>query len=168
MNEVSPNKPVVCLGVIVADLVGNPVPTFPGRAGMVVVDDMRLFPGGGMSNTGTALARLGIPVSVIGRLGQDILGDFLETSLDDEGVNTQWIARDPLRSTSATMVLVDPDGERRFIHYIGANGALTVADVCSKAIKGASIFHVAYAFVLPGLDGDPMKQLLQKVQESKP
>ena len=160
------NKPVVCLGVIVADLIANPVQAMPDRAGMIVVDDMRLFPGGGVPNTGTALARLGVPVSAVGRIGEDSLGDFLMNALESEEINTRWIERDRDRKTSATMILVDPDGERRFVHYIGANGNLRVNNIDPEVIVNASILHIAYAFVLPGLDGDPMTEILRKAKDS--
>ncbi len=160
------NKPVVCLGVIVADLVANPVPAMPDRAGMIVVDDMRLFPGGGVPNTGTALARLGVPVSVVGRIGDDNLGDYLKDALESEEIDTRWIKRDRNRKTSATMVIVDPDGERRFIHYIGANGNVRLDDIDADVIENASILHIAYAYVLPGLDGDPMTEILRNAKES--
>ena len=160
------NKPVACLGVIVADLVANPVRAMPERAGMIVVDDMRLFPGGGASNTGTALARLGVPVSVVGRIGDDSLGDFLKDALESEEIDTRWIKRDCSRKTSATMVMVDPDGERRFVHYIGANGNVRLNDIDPEVIENASILHIAYAFVLPGLDGDPMTKILREAKES--
>ena len=160
------NKPVVCLGVIVADLIANPVPAMPERAGMIVVDDMRLFAGGGVPNTATALARLGVPVSAVGRIGEDSLGDYLLNALENEEIGTHWIKRDRRQATSATMIMVDPDGERRFIHYIGANGNLRLNDIDSELIKNASILHIAYAFVLPGLDGDPMTKILREAKES--
>ena len=33
------------------------------------------------------------------------------------------------------MVMVDPDGERRFVHYIGANAKLTIADVSMQLVR---------------------------------
>jgi sugar/nucleoside kinase (ribokinase family) len=130
------------------------------------VDDMRLFAGGGVPNTATALARLGVPVSAVGRIGEDSLGDYLLNALENEEIGIRWIKRDSRQTTSTTMIMVDPDGERRFIHYIGANGNLRLNDIDSELIKNASILHIAYAFVLPGLDGDPMTKILREAKES--
>jgi sugar/nucleoside kinase (ribokinase family) len=62
------------------------------------------------------------------------------------------------------MVMVDPDGERRFVHYIGANARLKLEDVDLDLVESASILHVAGALVLPGLDGAPTATLLQRAR----
>jgi sugar/nucleoside kinase (ribokinase family) len=62
------------------------------------------------------------------------------------------------------MVMVEPDGERRFVHYIGANARLTLADVDMAMITSASILHVAGSLVLPGIDGEPTATLLQQAR----
>jgi sugar/nucleoside kinase (ribokinase family) len=62
------------------------------------------------------------------------------------------------------MVLVDPDGERRFVHYIGANARLTLADVDPTMIEAASIFYIGGSLVLPGIDGEPTAELLSQAR----
>jgi sugar/nucleoside kinase (ribokinase family) len=148
------------LGVLVADLIGGPVESLPDSGGIVLVDDMGLHSGGGAVNTSSALAKLGLDVEIIGMVGSDPLGDFLIDSLKRRGIRTQGVSRNPALNTSATMVIVDPDGERRFIHYFGANAGLTKSDVNLDMIKSASILHVASAFVIPGLDGQPLAEIL--------
>lgn len=59
-------RPVICLGILVADLVGRPVRVMPESGWLVPVDEMSLHTGGRAVNTATALARLGLPVEVIG------------------------------------------------------------------------------------------------------
>jgi sugar/nucleoside kinase (ribokinase family) len=75
------NKPIVCLGIMVADVVGRPLRGLPERGRLVLVDEMELHTGGCAVNTGTALARLGLPVEVVGRIGTDPFGDFILTGL---------------------------------------------------------------------------------------
>jgi sugar/nucleoside kinase (ribokinase family) len=60
------------------------------------------------------------------------------------------------------MVMVDPDGERRFVHYMGANARLTLEDIDLEMIRTATILHVGGALVLPGIDGDPTAWLLKE------
>ena len=156
--------PVVCLGIVVADVVGRPLRTLPGPGRLVLVDEMSLHTGGCAVNTAIGLARLGVPVQVIGKIGLDPFGDFLLRQLDGQSVGTRGVSRDPEIGTSATMVMVDPDGERRFVHYMGANARLTLDDVDWGIIESASILHVAGALVLPGIDGQPTAELLQRAQ----
>jgi sugar/nucleoside kinase (ribokinase family) len=161
MNE---GSPIVCLGIMVADVVGRPLRALPGSGRLVLVDEMSLHTGGCAVNTATGLAWLGLPVHVIGKVGRDPFGDFLLRELDARGVGTRGVSRDPQVGTSATMVMVDPDGERRFVHYIGANARLTLDDVELDMVERASILHVAGSLVLPGIDGQPTAELLRQAQ----
>jgi sugar/nucleoside kinase (ribokinase family) len=158
------NKPIVCLGIMVADVVGRPLRALPGPGRLVLVEEMELHTGGCAVNTATALARLGTPVEVIGKVGSDPFGDFILHQLADRGIGARGVLRDSEVGTSATMVMVDPDGERRFVHYLGANARLTLGDVDFAMIEDATIFHVAGALVLPGIDGEPSAELLRRAQ----
>jgi sugar/nucleoside kinase (ribokinase family) len=160
------NKPIVCLGIMVADVVGRPLRSLPDRGRLVLVDEMELHTGGCAVNTATALARLGLPVEVIGRIGTDPFGDFVLRQLHERGIETRGVTRDPEVNTSATMVMVDPDGERRFVHYLGANACLRLDDVDFGMIEEASILHIAGALVLPGIDGEPTAQLLERAHSA--
>jgi sugar/nucleoside kinase (ribokinase family) len=59
-------KPVVCLGILVADLFGRPVLSIPATGRLVLVDEMCLHTGGCACNSATALARLDVPIELIG------------------------------------------------------------------------------------------------------
>lgn len=147
---------------MVADVVGRPLRSIPEPGRLVLVDEMGLYTGGCAINTATALARLGLPVQVIGKVGNDPLGRFLLDTLVERGIGTRGVKRDPHMGTSATMVMVQPEGERRFVHFIGANAHLTQEDVDFQMIAEASILHVAGSLVLPGLDGKPTADLLKR------
>lgn len=155
-------KPIICLGIMVADVVGRPLKALPDRGRLVLVDEMSLHTGGCAINTATALSGLGLPVEVIGKIGLDAFGDFLLRELESRGIGVRGVSRCAELGTSATMVMVDPDGERRFVHCIGANARLTLDDVDLDLIADASILHVAGALVLPGIDGEPTAELLRK------
>ena len=154
-------KPIVCLGILVADIVARPLNALPNRGQLVLVDEMGLHTGGCAANSASALARLSLPVETIGKVGSDLVGDFVLNAMQERGVGTRGVRRDPLVGTSLTIVLVDPDGERRFVHYLGANAHLTLQDIDLKIIEGASILHIGGALVLPGIDGEPMVELLR-------
>ena len=156
--------PIVCLGIMVADVVGRPVREIPAPGRLVLVDEMGLHTGGCAINAATALARLGLPVDVVGKIGQDPFGDFLLQVLGERGIGATGVRRDPQVGTAVTMVLVEPDGERRFVHYIGANARLTLEDLDLSRIENASVLHVAGSLVMPGIDGQPTAQLLKKAR----
>lgn len=156
---------VVCLGIMVADAVAKPVMEMPERGKLVLVDDLQLQSGGCATNTGNALGKLGIDTAIIGKVGQDGFGDFLINTVHSFGVKTQGIKRDSSVNTSATLVMVAEDGERSFIHYIGANARLREEDVDFSLIKGAKILHVAGALLMPGFDGQPSARIMKRAKE---
>jgi sugar/nucleoside kinase (ribokinase family) len=159
-------KPIVCLGILVADVVGRPLRSIPDPGRLVLVDEMQLHTGGCAVNSASALARLGVPAEVIGKVGDDPFGDFLIHTLQARGIGAQGVQRDRQAGTSVTMVMVDPEGERRFVHYIGANARLTLEDVDLDQIRSASILHVAGTLVLPGIDGEPTAWLLAEARKT--
>jgi sugar/nucleoside kinase (ribokinase family) len=151
---------------MVADVVGRPLRVLPDRGRLVLVDEMELHTGGCAVNTATALARLGLPVEVIGRIGIDPFGDYILGQLQERGVGVRGVSRDSEVNTSATMVMVDPDGERRFVHYLGANACLRLDNIDYDMVEEASILHIAGALVLPGIDGQPAAQLLERAHSA--
>jgi sugar/nucleoside kinase (ribokinase family) len=156
---------VTCLGILVADVVGKPVDQVPERGKLVLVDTMELHTGGCASNTGTSLAKIGIDTAIMGKVGDDGFGDFMIKELGKWGADCSGIVRDKVAKTSATMVLVHGDGERSFIHYIGANATLTEDDVNFDVIKSSKVLHVAGTFLMPAFDGEPTARVLKKAQE---
>jgi sugar/nucleoside kinase (ribokinase family) len=158
-------KPIVCLGILVADVVGRPMHAVPEPGRLVLVDEMGLHTGGCAVNAASALAKLGLPVEVIGKVGADPFGDFVVGAMRERGIGTQGVKRDHEIGTSATMVMVDPDGERRFVHYIGANARLTKEDVEMQLVSEATILHIGGSLVLPGIDGEPTADLLRQARD---
>ena len=155
---------VVCLGILVADVVGKPIESFPPRGTLASVERMELHAGGCAANTGISLARLGVPTAVLGKVGADGFGDFLRDTLEKNGVDTQGVVADPVVSTSATMVAVHTDGERTFLHHTGANAAYSASDVDWPVVEAASILHVAGPFLMERFIGEDCAAVLRQAK----
>jgi sugar/nucleoside kinase (ribokinase family) len=156
---------VVCLGQFTADVVVSHVGSLPEKGKAIFVDDITLNNGGCACNTAVALGKLGIDTAVIGKVGCDTFGDYLIKVMNDAGLDTSGIVLDNSVKTSTTAVLVSSDGERSFLHYYGGNAKMSEDDVNYDIIKTAKILHVAAAFLVPGLDGEPMARVLKKAQQ---
>lgn len=156
---------VLCLGIMVADVVARPVRELPARGRLVLADQMELHSGGCAVNTAIALAKLGLSAGVMGKVGQDGFGDFILRELERYGLEVSGVKRTPEANTSATMVLVEPDGERRFIHCLGANAELVEEDLNWRLIEGSRILHIAGSLVMPGIDGLPTADILRRAHE---
>ncbi|MDO8585906.1 MAG: sugar kinase [Armatimonadota bacterium] len=155
---------VVCLGILVADVVGKPVDKWPGRGELELVDRMELHTGGCAANTGIALAKIGVDVAVIGKVGNDGFGDFMISRLKSHGIDPSGVVRSDRSNTSATMVMVHSDGERSFLHYFGANRDLVEDDVDMDLVAKSRILHVAGSFLMPNIDGQPTANILKKAK----
>lgn len=146
---------VICLGILVADVIARPLDAEPPRGSLVVLDEIGLHGGGCALNTASVLVALGHEAGVVGKVGEDPLGDFVLRLLDERVVRRAGVVRDASVPTSATVVLVSADGERTFLHVPGANGALGVEELDEDTLYGCRWLHLAGALVMEGLDGEP-------------
>ncbi len=134
---------IVCLGQFTADVVATAVDSLPEKGKALLVEDTSLHNGGCACNTAVALGKLGTDTAVIGKVGRDALGDYLIGVMDEAGLDTAGMVRDPSVATSATAVMVHSDGERSFLHYPGGNAVFSEDDVDYAVIEHAEILHVA-------------------------
>jgi sugar/nucleoside kinase (ribokinase family) len=137
-----------------------------GPGDLTEIGPLALVPGGCVANTGGDLAALGAPVTVVGDIGEDALGDVLVRALAERGLRTDRIQRVAGESTSYTIVLEPPGRERTFWHHVGANAAF---DGSAVALDGAGLLHIGYPSLLPALiahGGDPLVALLARARQA--
>ena len=155
----------LCLGIFVADTLARPIERMPAWRQMALINPVELQTGGCANNVAIGLARLGLRAGAMGKVGGDGFGDFILQNLKKEGVDIRGMGRDEEANTSFTFVMIAPDGERCFFHYIGANGALVYEDIDLSLIQEARILHVGGSLVLPRFDGPPTARVLQQARE---
>ncbi|MCU0565315.1 MAG: ribokinase [Oculatellaceae cyanobacterium Prado106] len=86
-------------------------------------------PGGKGANQAVAVARLGIPAAMVGRVGGDDFGGMLRQSLQAAGVNCEGVITDASTSSGVAAIAVDDQGENHIIIVPGANGQVDASDV---------------------------------------
>jgi sugar/nucleoside kinase (ribokinase family) len=102
-------------------------------------------PGGSAATQAVWLARHGLHVDFVGRVGA---ADHAEQSglFARQGV-TPHLAADPSLETGRLIAVVDPSGERSFLTDRGANDALASEDAPDALIASADHIHISgYAF----------------------
>lgn len=156
---------VVCLGILVADVIARPVEGLPARGTLELVDEIGLRGGGSALNTASALARLGLRAGAAGKVGADPFGEFLLGLLDERGIDRRGVLVDPSVPTSATVALVDREGERTFLHLPGANGRLRAEELDREVLFSGGALHLAGALVLDELDGEPTAEILAEARQ---
>lgn len=110
-------------------------------------NDMRLFeqnPGGAVSNVLCAVARLGLKTAFIGKVGNDIHGNFLSQVLKDADVDIKGLVKARDVFTTLAFVELSEDGERTFsfARNPGADTCLDKHEINESLIKNTRIFHV--------------------------
>lgn len=155
---------VVAVGIIVADILAQPIDRYPEKGKLVLFDTLELHVGGCAANTANALGKLGRSVMLVGRVGEDAFGEHCLAEIRAAGVDTSYVLRTPGVPTSATFVAIGSDGERAFFHIIGANARLSLEDIDLEVVKRARVLLVAGTFVLPALDGEPTARLLREAE----
>jgi sugar/nucleoside kinase (ribokinase family) len=155
---------VVCLGIVVADVWARPVDEWPERGRLAVVAETGISLGGCASNTAVGLARMGVPVAVMGCIGEDGFGDLVLDLLRQDAVDVSGLYRTSVAGTSTTLILIDSQGERTYIHCFGADGHLDPARLDMELIRSSRLLHLAGVLLMPGFDGEPQAQVLAAAQ----
>ena len=103
----------------------------PGK--MLAVGTAVTAPGGAVPNTGLALHRLGIPVKLVGKVGNDLFGQELLKQFRQyrEELAAGMIISEE-EATSYTIVISPPGVDRFFLHCTGANNSFCAGDVNSS------------------------------------
>ncbi len=120
-------KPIVVVGSINIDLVAV-TRRIPIVGETVIASDFQTHPGGKGANQAVGVARLGYPVQLIGRLGNDAFGTVLRTYLQNAGVDTTGVATSDGVSGTA-VVIVSERGDNSIVVAPGANSKVTPADL---------------------------------------
>ncbi|NWB27880.1 carbohydrate kinase family protein [Pseudomonas gingeri] len=74
------------------------------------------FAGGTESNVACAASRLGLTVSVCGRVGDDVYAAMLLAEFSRFGVSTAQVTRMPGATSASALIMVPPDGEKALVY----------------------------------------------------
>lgn len=127
-------------------------------------------PGGAVSNTGLALYRLGIPVKLVGKVGDDLFGqELLRQYGQYHEALAAGIITNPEEATSYTIVISPPGVDRFFLHCTGANNSFDSRDVDFEELAGARVFHFGYPPLMRRMyenGGAELALLMQRAKEA--
>ena len=114
----------------------------PRKGETIIGNKFGTFIGGKGANQAVQAARLGAETYMIGRIGKDNMGDQVLKSLEDSGVITKFIKRDPEKGTGTASVMVDNEGNNYLMITQDANGACRKEDLdeALEVIISADVF----------------------------
>jgi sugar/nucleoside kinase (ribokinase family) len=158
-------KRVACVGILVADVIVEPVNEYPGAGELTHVNSITLHNGGNAMTAAINLTKLGVPASMVGKVGNDMFGAYLKGILEKDGIDTRGLSVDEKVQTSASVALIAPSGERSFLHCVGANAVFSINDIDFKVIEECDLVFVTGTYLLKSFDGDETVAFLKKCKE---
>jgi ribokinase len=95
--------------------------------------DISTHVGGGAVNAAVAMARLGLDVAALVKLGKDARAETVLARLMEVGVSTRWAMRDGRAPTGASVLVSSHDRNAAIFTFRGANTLLEVQDLRAEA-----------------------------------
>lgn len=136
----------------------------PGR--LTNVEDAVLSTGGAVSNTGLALAKLGVDVVLNGKVGEDAFGDIIRRTVGEERAKAFKTVSD--QKTSYTIVLALPGVDRFVLHNPATNDTFGPEDIDYNLARECILFHFGYPPLMKRMyenDGTELAELFKRIKE---
>ena len=159
---------VLC-GSCVADILVRPVPLeVPiGGGRLLHAEPIDVTTGGIVSNSGIAMARLGMKIAAFSYVGKDDWAALIRRRLEGEGLDCSGLLTHPTGATSTTAVLIDPSGERSFAHCVGAPKLMDKALFLNHLdlFARSRMMLLGYYSLMPNLEGD-LSEVLAAIRKT--
>lgn len=143
-------KKILVIGSFMTDLVVQ-ADRLPKNGETFIGNSFNQFTGGKGANQAVTAARLGGKVDMIGKVGDDAFGQEHIEALENDGIDSKNVFRDPKKATGVGSITLDAEGNNRIIVVPGANMELTVEEIesCEALIAANDIIILQLEVPLP-------------------
>ncbi|MEM1639730.1 MAG: sugar kinase [Desulfurococcaceae archaeon] len=126
--------------------------------------------GGAPANVAIGVSRLGHKSGMISCVGNDIFGDFLIRTLEENGVDTKFVKRKNARTTLAFVMLYE-NAEREFFFYRlpwanTADSMLEPNDINLDEISKARVIHFSGFATSHGQTADTILYMIRRLSHA--
>lgn len=125
--------------------------------------DISTHVGGGAVNAAVAMARLGLDVATLVKLGKDARAETVLARLMQEGVSTRWAVRDGRAPTGASVLVSSHDRNAAIFTFRGANTLLEEADLRDEALA----VDLVYVSSLSNESADAFPAIVRRAKANK-
>ena len=132
------SSPIIVFGSINMDLVVYSDKQ-PAKGETILGNSFETFKGGKGANQAVAVAKLGLPVSLIGKVGNDVFGDELLENLNRETVDTSMIVRHEGPSGVAFIYVFEQTSENHIIVISGSNKEVKSNQISDKELSTSDV-----------------------------
>ncbi len=152
---------VICVGMMVCDILLSPVPDDIMARDSARIDASVRSSGGDALNVAISLSKLGLDVSIAGRVGADFNGDFLLSECKKFGVDSSSVVKDSQCGTAVTYVLIGSQAERHFLTENEIFKKLTFEDIATQQVEKADYVYFGSAMGMDSMDANGTARLFQ-------
>ncbi len=153
----------ICLDVLPEFLSGG-LALQPG--GLTQMGPVTFAAGGGVANVGSTLGKLGVPVELIAKVGDDLFGKTVADVLRRQPV-TASLTLSADAATSYSVVVSPPGFDRHFLHHPGLNDHFSPTEIDPDDVTGAAFFYFGYPTLMRAVyedGGAALANLLKAVR----
>ncbi len=156
-------KPVLCGGEILLDFLSR-----DAGKGLADTTSFEKRPGGSIFNVAVGLSRLGIPTSLLTKLGGDEFGQGLLNVIKEEKISTECLGQDPALKTTLAFVALNQEGrpEFRFYRDHAADTRVTVSEIEHINLQDYALYHSGSIALLEKPASDAYLQLFGRFHEA--
>jgi len=143
---------IALAGNILVDTIKE-IEVYPEKGMLVNITNVSRAVGGAVPNTAIDIAKIdrSIPISVIGKVGDDEAGQYVVGQMTRHGIDCSRVVVSPDQPTSFTDVMSEATGERTFFHAKGANAEFSPKDVDLSSLD-CVMLHAGYILLLDAMD----------------
>jgi sugar/nucleoside kinase (ribokinase family) len=134
---------LVTIGLTTLDVVARPIDALPADESTSLVEGIALAPAGTAGGAAYVAATLGLKVTLISAVGDDLAGRMVRLAFDEAGVDTTLLETRTSVPTSTTVLAVDSQGRRPNFHAPGAGTSAGVREAALDAAREAKFLHYA-------------------------
>lgn len=152
---------VVALGELLIDFTSNGMSTQGNPL-------FEANPGGAPCNVLSMLSKLGKKVAFIGKVGNDAFGRQLENAIEEVGIDSKGLCKDPQVHTTLAFVQKLANGDRDFSFYRnpGADMMLSREEINYDLIRNTTVFHFGSLSMTDEVCRDATKAALDAAKEA--
>jgi sugar/nucleoside kinase (ribokinase family) len=144
---------VIVVGELNVDLILDRLDSWPEIGKEKLAGEMVLTLGSSAAIFASNLSSLGLNVSFVAKVGNDIFGRFCRDRLNEKGVDTSMLIQEDGLATGATVVLNFGE-DRAMVTHPGAMQYLSIGDITREMLSKARHLHFSSYFLQPGFRGE--------------
>lgn len=162
-NRAKKDLDVVVVGELNVDLILTGLPSLPEMGKGKLAKDVNFTLGSASAIFASNIARLGLNVGFLGKIGDDYFGDFILDCLNSRNVDTSHVIRDKSAKTGICVSLSFPENYA-MASFPGVRETFQVSDVDFDYISRARHMHMSSYYLQTGMQaGAP--ELFRRAKE---